>query len=75
MAMIEGFRVQNYGVLKDITLGKLWNQHNVKPLTPLIALIGKNGVGVSVSCNGQERFFTDFCDNASTLFYRCPIAR
>ena len=47
MAMIEGFRVQNYGVLKDITLGKLWNQHNVKPLTPLIAVIGKNGVGKS----------------------------
>ena len=47
MAMIEGFRVQNYGVLKDITLGKLWNQHNVKPLTPLVAVIGKNGVGKS----------------------------
>ena len=47
MAMIEGFRVQNYGVLKDITLGRLWNQQKVKPLTPLVAVIGKNGVGKS----------------------------
>ena len=45
--MIEGFRVQNYGVLKDITLGKLWNHHSVRPLTPLVAVIGKNGVGKS----------------------------
>jgi len=47
MAMIEGFRVRNYGVLKDITIGRLWNQRNVKPLTPLVAVIGKNGVGKS----------------------------
>ena len=47
MAMIEGFRVQNYGVLKDITLGALWNQHSRKPLTPLVVIIGKNGVGKS----------------------------
>ena len=47
MAMIEGFRVQNYGVLKDITIGRLWNQQKVKPLTPLVAVIGKNGTGKS----------------------------
>ncbi len=47
MALIEGFRVQNYKALKDITLGRLWNQQKVKPLTPLVAVIGKNGVGKS----------------------------
>ena len=47
MALIEGFRVQNYRVLKDVTLGRLWNQQQKKPLTPLVAVIGKNGVGKS----------------------------
>jgi predicted ATPase len=47
MANILGFRIQNYRVLKDITLGKLWNTPNVAPLTPMTAVIGKNGVGKS----------------------------
>ena len=47
MALIEGFRVQNYRALKDITIGKLWNQQNTPALTPLVAVIGKNGVGKS----------------------------
>lgn len=47
MAIIEGYRVRNYRALKDITLGKLWNQRDRKPLTPLVAVIGKNGVGKS----------------------------
>ena len=47
MAIIEGFRVQNYKILQDITLGKLWNQSEATPLTPLTAVIGKNGVGKS----------------------------
>jgi len=47
MALIEGFRVQNYRALKDITIGKLWNQQNAPALTPLVAVIGKNGVGKS----------------------------
>lgn len=47
MALIEGLRVQNYRALKDITLGKLWNQQDIPPLTPLVAVIGKNGVGKS----------------------------
>ncbi len=47
MAKIEGFRVKNYRALRDITLGKLWNTQNVKPLTPMTAVIGKNGVGKS----------------------------
>ncbi len=47
MATIEGFRIENYRVLKDVTLGKLWNERTVRPLTPLTTVIGKNGVGKS----------------------------
>ena len=47
MAKIEGFRVKNYKALKDITLGRLWNHQQSEPLTPLTAVIGKNGVGKS----------------------------
>jgi predicted ATPase len=47
MSKIEGFRVRNYRVLRDITLGKLWNTQNAKPLAPMTAVIGKNGVGKS----------------------------
>ena len=47
MALIEGFRVQHYRALRDITIGKLWNQQNIPALTPLVAVIGKNGVGKS----------------------------
>lgn len=47
MAKIEGFRVINYRSLRDITMGKLWNTQNAKPLTPMTAVIGKNGVGKS----------------------------
>ena len=47
MARLEGFRVRNFGVLKDVTLGRLWNQGKVDALTPMIAVIGKNGVGKS----------------------------
>lgn len=47
MALIEGFRVQNYRSLKDVTLGKLSVQQAGDPLTPLTVVIGKNGVGKS----------------------------
>ncbi|MFM2063776.1 MAG: hypothetical protein RLZZ507_3447, partial [Cyanobacteriota bacterium] len=47
MSKVEGFRVRNYRVLRDITLGKLWNTQNAKPLAPMTAVIGKNGVGKS----------------------------
>jgi len=47
MAKIEGIRIQNYRVLKDVTLGKLWNTQQEQPLTPMTAVIGKNGVGKS----------------------------
>lgn len=47
MAGIEGLRIKNYRALKDITLGKLWNTQNQDSLTPMTAVIGKNGVGKS----------------------------
>lgn len=47
MAAIEGFRIRNYRSLRDITLGKLWNTQSSQPLTPMTAVIGKNGVGKS----------------------------
>ena len=48
MAKIEGFRVRNFKLLKDVTLGRLWDQHQKQPLTPMTVVIGKNGVGKSV---------------------------
>ena len=47
MARIEGIRIRNYRVLRDVTLGRLWNNSDVAPLTPISAVIGKNGVGKS----------------------------
>lgn len=47
MAVIEGFRVQNYRALRDVTLGKLSGQQVGEPLTPFTVVIGKNGVGKS----------------------------
>ena len=47
MATLEGFRVRNFGVLKDVTLGRLWNGRREEALTPMTAVIGKNGVGKS----------------------------
>ena len=44
MAILEGFRVRNFRVLKDVTLGRLWNRGK-DPLTSITAVIGKNGVG------------------------------
>jgi predicted ATPase len=47
MALIEGFRVQNYRALRDVTLGKLSAQQEGEKLTPFTVVIGKNGVGKS----------------------------
>ncbi len=47
MAGIEGFKIKNYRTLRDITLGKLWNTQDRASLTPMTAVIGKNGVGKS----------------------------
>jgi predicted ATPase len=45
MAKIEGIRVKNFGVLKDVALG-LSGQAK-KTLTPLTVVIGRNGAGKS----------------------------
>ena len=47
MARIEGFRVKNFKVLKEVTLGRVWHQRDRAPHTPMSAVIGKNGVGKS----------------------------
>ena len=47
MAKIEGIRIRNYRVLKDVTLGNVWNVPQAAPLTPMTAVIGRNGVGKS----------------------------
>lgn len=47
MAKIEGIRIRNFKALKDVTVGKLWNLQKAQPLTPMTAVIGKNGVGKS----------------------------
>lgn len=47
MAQILGFRIHNFRALKDMTLGQMWNQRDSRPLTPMTAVIGKNGVGKS----------------------------
>lgn len=47
MAKIEGFRIRNFRALKDVVLGKLWTLQKADALTPMTAVIGKNGVGKS----------------------------
>ena len=47
MPIIEGIRIQNYRVLKDVTLGRFRDTPEAEPLTPLTVVIGKNGVGKS----------------------------
>lgn len=45
--MLEGLKIENYRALKCVKMGKLWNDQAAKPLTPLTAVIGQNGVGKS----------------------------
>ncbi len=47
MAKIEGLHIKNFKTLKDVALGRLWDKQRIKPLTPMTAVIGKNGVGKS----------------------------
>ena len=47
MAKIEGVRVRNFKVLKDVALGRLQRYLDLQPLTPVTAVIGRNGVGKS----------------------------
>ena len=47
MARIEGFKIQNFGALRNVTLGRLWDDKGTGELTPMTAVIGKNGSGKS----------------------------
>jgi predicted ATPase len=47
VALIEGFRVQNYRSLKHVRLGRILFESDGDPLSPLSAIIGKNGSGKS----------------------------
>ncbi len=47
MGKIEGIKIQNYGVLKDIVLGKTRTHQNVRALGNLVAVIGPSGNGKS----------------------------
>jgi predicted ATPase len=47
MAQIEGLRIQNYRGLKDVTLGKTYENQKAAPLPSLMAIIGPNGSGKS----------------------------
>jgi len=47
MAIINGIRIKNFRVLKDITLGQVFSERTNQALTPLTTVIGKNGVGKS----------------------------
>jgi predicted ATPase len=47
VALIEGFRVQNYRSLRDVALGRVSGNRDAAVLTPLTVVIGKNGAGKS----------------------------
>ncbi|MGN7612120.1 AAA family ATPase [Magnetococcales bacterium HHB-1] len=47
MSKIQGIKIKNFKVLKDVVLGRLWSTKNIDALTPMTAVIGKNGVGKS----------------------------
>ena len=50
MGKILGLSIQNYGSLKNIRMGKLWNdkkEKSVEPLSNLVAIIGPSGNGKS----------------------------
>lgn len=47
MARIEGIRIRNFRSLRDVTLGRVFSDQTPEPLSPLTAVIGKNGAGKS----------------------------
>ncbi len=47
MARIEGIRIRNFRALRDVTLGRVLSVQEPEPLTPMTAVIGKNGTGKS----------------------------
>jgi predicted ATPase len=47
MGKIEGIRIENYGSLKSICLGKTLSRQKNKPLSNLVTIIGPSGAGKS----------------------------
>ena len=47
MGKIEGIKIQNYGVLRDVTLGKTRTKQSERSLGNLVAIIGPSGNGKS----------------------------
>jgi hypothetical protein len=47
MARIEGIRIHNFRALRDVTLGRVLSLQKPEPLTPMTAVIEKNGTGKS----------------------------
>ena len=47
MAILEGIQIKNYRSLKDVTLGKTFENQKADVLPRLMAVIGANGVGKS----------------------------
>jgi predicted ATPase len=47
MALIEGMHVQNYRALKDLSIGRTFENQGSKPLPRLMTFIGPNGSGKS----------------------------
>lgn len=47
MGKIEGIKIQNYGVLKDVVLGKTRTNQSARSLGNLVAIIGPSGNGKS----------------------------
>lgn len=47
MGKIEGIKIQNYGVLKDVVLGKTRTNQSEQALSNLVAIIGPSGNGKS----------------------------
>ena len=47
MGKILGIKIQNYGSLKDITLGQVFSNRDSAPLGNIVAIIGPSGNGKS----------------------------
>lgn len=78
MARIEGIRIRNFGVLKDVQLGRTLDNPKAQPLTDLTAVIGPNGAGKSTLFDAF-RFLADTLkygvEEASYLGLRGGIER
>ena len=47
MGKIEGIRIENYGALKSVCMGKLFSYQEGRPLGNMVTIIGPSGTGKS----------------------------